>query len=88
MIDPVLDLTDMSKTDVKNLIKYAYKSMHLNLFYLINRFIYEVRQGMELYGTLNIFKQALQTTLPWLFHIKKYGTYSQLQPKNLEEWKG
>ncbi|TFF86972.1 MAG: radical SAM protein [Promethearchaeota archaeon] len=87
MIDPVLDLTNMTKEDLKNLIKYAYKSMHLNAFYLLNRLIYEIRQGMELYGTLNVFKQIIQTFLPWLWHIKKYGTYSQLQPKNLEEWK-
>ncbi|MHA1271124.1 MAG: B12-binding domain-containing radical SAM protein [Candidatus Helarchaeota archaeon] len=87
MIDPVLDLTNMTKEDVKNLIKYAYKSMHLNIFYLINRFFYEMRQGIELYGTLNVFKQIFQTAFPWLLHIKKYGTYSQLQPKNLDDWK-
>ena len=87
MIDPVLNLTDMKKEDVKNLIKYAYKSMHLNLGYLINRLAYEVKQGMELYGTFNIFKQFIQVVFPWLFHIKKYGTYSQLPPKNPEEWK-
>jgi len=82
-----LDLTDLKKEDVKNLIKYAYKSMHLNLGYLINRLAYEVKQGMELYGTLNIFKQFIQAVFPWLFHLKKYGTYSQLPPKNIEDWK-
>jgi len=87
MIDPVLDLTNMTKEDLKNLIKYAYKSMHLNLNYLLNRFIYEIRQGLELYGTHNVFKQFIQSVFPWLAHIKKYGTYSQLQPKNLDEWK-
>ncbi len=87
MIDPVLDLTDMKKEDVKNLIKYAYKSMHINLGYLVNRLAYEVKQGMELYGTMNIFKQFIQVVFPWLFHLKKYGTYSQLPPKNLEDWK-
>ncbi|MHA1248851.1 MAG: hypothetical protein ACTSRP_02550 [Candidatus Helarchaeota archaeon] len=87
MIDPVLNLTDMSKEDVKNLIKYAYKSMHFNIFYLVNRLFYELRQGMELYGTINVFKQFLQTVIPWLKHIKKYGTYPQLPPKDLKDWK-
>ncbi|MHA1785769.1 MAG: B12-binding domain-containing radical SAM protein [Candidatus Helarchaeota archaeon] len=87
MIDPVLDFTDLTKEDVKNLIKYAYKSMHINLGYLINRLAYEVKQGMEVYGTFNIFRQFIEVVFPWLSHMKKYGTYSQLPPKNLEEWK-
>jgi len=87
MMDPVLNLTDMTKEDVKNLIKYAYKSMHLNLSYLINRFFYEIRQGVELYGTLSIFRQFIQVVFPFLSHIKKYGMYPQLLPKNPEEWK-
>lgn len=87
MMDPVLDLTNMTKEDVKNLIKYAYKSMHLNLGYLIKRLFYEFRQGVELYGTLSIYRQFIQVVFPFLSHIKKYGVYPQLLPKNPEEWK-
>lgn len=87
MIDPVLELTDLSREDVKNLIKYAYKSMHMNPRYLISRFLYEVRQGVELYGTLQIARQFIETVLPFLNHIRKYGVYPQLLPKDPELWK-
>ncbi|MHA1299800.1 MAG: B12-binding domain-containing radical SAM protein [Candidatus Helarchaeota archaeon] len=87
MMDPVLELSELSKEDVKNLIKYAYKSMHFNPRYLLGRAIYEIRQGIELYGTLQIFRQFIESVLPWLNHIRKYGVYSQLLPKDPEDWK-
>ncbi|MFX1453371.1 MAG: B12-binding domain-containing radical SAM protein [Promethearchaeota archaeon] len=87
MMDPVLELSELTKEDMKNLIKYAYKSMHFHPRYLLGRLIYEIRQGMELYGTMQIFRQFIEAVLPWLNHIRKYGVYSQLLPKDPELWK-
>ncbi len=82
LVDPVLELTELSKEELKNMLFYAYRKFHMRIQYLIDRLWFEVRLGLKLYGPFQTAIQFADAVLPWLRWMKKYGVLAQLLPKD------
>ncbi|MFX1293283.1 MAG: B12-binding domain-containing radical SAM protein [Promethearchaeota archaeon] len=82
LVDPILELTELSKEDLKNILFYAYRRFHLRLQYLIDRLWFEIKLGLKLYGLFQTAITMIDAVLPWLRWMKKYGVLSQLLPRD------
>ncbi|MHA1131361.1 MAG: B12-binding domain-containing radical SAM protein [Candidatus Helarchaeota archaeon] len=82
LMDPVLELTEITKDELKQILFYAYRKFHLRLQYLIDRLWFEIRLGLKLYGAFQTAITMTDAVLPWLRWMKKYGVLAQLLPKD------
>jgi anaerobic magnesium-protoporphyrin IX monomethyl ester cyclase len=82
LVDPVLELTELSKDELKQILFYAYRKFHLRLQYLFDRLWFEVRLGLRIYGPFETAINLADAALPWLRWMKKYGVLAQLLPKD------
>ena len=82
LVDPVLELTHITKDELKLMLFYAYRKFHMRIQYLIDRLWFEIRLGLKLYGPFQTAIQFMDAVLPWLRWMKKYGVLAQLLPKD------
>ncbi|MHA1264251.1 MAG: B12-binding domain-containing radical SAM protein [Candidatus Helarchaeota archaeon] len=82
LVDPVLELTNFTKEELKMILFYAYRKFHMRLQYLIDRLWFEVNLGLKLYGPFQTAITMADAVLPWLRWMKKYGVMAQLLPKD------
>ncbi|TFG05311.1 MAG: radical SAM protein [Promethearchaeota archaeon] len=82
LVDPVLELTQISKDELKMILFYAYRKFHMRIQYLIDRLWFEVNLGLKLYGPFQTAITMADAVLPWLRWMKKYGVMAQLLPKD------
>jgi len=82
LMDPVLELTHLTKDELKTMLFYAYRKFHLRIQYLLDRLWFEVNLGLKLYGPFQTAIQFADAVLPWLRWMKKYGVLAQLLPKD------